>query len=243
MQTTNLTNSGVGHIWNAIVNSALNGEESPYMIKNQSYYNSSSRGASMRVSVRCDYEKLEEFKSKHVHGYAPFIVILARCMSYEATIRVLAYNLTTNKFEHWVNNASYSHTTGRHQSQCAVFSNYDNTFDFTPHDGIHHLDHVTNRDSEEFAKKQYHLARDLGTDAKRYINTPRRQRHTTARYCKELLTTLYKVEHLLEGNTTAWAEEALHTIYDLQAGATGCADFDGDKAVFNAVFALHDIKG
>lgn len=244
MQTTNLGNETIGAIWGELVSNQLS---SKYMLEEDRarYSNSSHKDASFHIVVaaRSSVFDVPRFRYNAVSSSG---VVLATCYSYGAQIRKLVLNTKTRKFEHWINNARYSHTTGRHQSVCrsgtyGMNSSPDvETFDFSWADDIQVLNtspFYHNR--AESADTMLDAIRKKASSLHAFVNTPRRQSKTIARYCSEFLEWLETVEHCTLGEEDLFPVQ-LGYIDQYRTAARGCADFGGDKHVFNAVMALID---
>ena len=243
MQTTNLGNETIGAIWGELVSNQLS---SKYMLEEDRarYSNSSHKDASFHIVVtaRAGIIATDEITGARISKN----IGLATCYSYGAAICKLVLNAKTRKFEHWTNNTRYSHTTGRHQSVCrsgtfGMNSSPDvETFDFSWTDDINSLNYshfhptranCANRMLERITKKASSL--------REFVNTPRRQKQTIARYCSEFIEWLEAVEHCTLGEEDLFPVQ-LGYIDQYKTAARGCVDFDGDKHVFNAVMALID---
>lgn len=235
MQTTNLGNETIGAIWGELVSNQLS---SKYMLEENRarYSNSSHKDATFHIVVHA--------RSGITTGTNNIVV--ATCYSYGAQIRKLLLNTKTRKFEHWINNAQYSHTTQRHQSACrsgtyGMNSSPDiETFDFTWVDDIHAFgtgSFYHNR--AESADTMLDAIRKKASSLHAFVNTPRRQSKTIARYCSEFIQWLDTVEHCTLGEDESFTAQ-LEYIDQYRTAARGCVDFDGDKHTFNAVMALID---
>ena len=171
---------------------------------------------------------------------------IAVCYSYGAAIRKLVLNNKTNQFEHWINDVSYSHTTSRHQASCrsgafGMNSSPDvEKFDFSWVDDIEVLNyHCLQISRADTADTMLDAIRKKASSLHAFVNTPRRQRQTIARYCSEFLEWLDTVEHCTLGEESSFTAQ-LEYIDQYRTAARGCVDFDGDKHTFNAVMALAD---
>lgn len=244
MQTTNLGNETIGAIWGELVSNQLS---SKYMLEEDRarYSNSSHKDASLHIVVAARSSILYAPKSKFITANRHCLEV-ATCYSYNAQIRKLLLNTKTGRFEHWINNARYSHTTQRHQSACdmgtyGMNSSPDvDTFDFTWLDDIHALPTgpfyygragVTDTMLDAIRKKASSLHA--------FVNTPRRQSKTIARYCSEFIEWLDTVEHCTLGEEDLFPVQ-LEYIDQYRTAARGCVDFAGDKHTFNAVMTLID---
>ena len=240
MKTTNFGNEAIGAIWGELVSNQMS---SKYILEENRtcYSNSSHENATFYISVasRAGITRTPINKNRE---YA----ILATCFSYGAAIRKLVLNTKTRKFEHWINDTHYSHTTQRHQSACAMGTYGMNsspdvdTFDFTWADDINFLNCThSNPTRANCANTMLDVIRKKASSLHAFVNKPRRQSKTITRCCSEFLKWLDTVEHCTLGEEDLFSVQ-LGYVDQYRTAARGCVDFDGDKHVFNAVMALID---
>lgn len=166
----------------------------------------------------------------------------AALYSYNAPIRKRIVNHNTGEFEYWINDASYSVTTSKHQS-LARYHEYDNprayTYDFTVFEDVFKLKDV-NLSREAFVFPAGIRAKELVDGFVRFINTPRRQKRTIAREAVERAKGMRDLCHIIEFSCNNKNDiNMYHMMEDYASAFEQCAEFGGEKTIFEAVHALN----
>jgi hypothetical protein len=236
MRTRNIGNSTVANIWADLVECP---KTSGYVKVGAVYTGSTNLGKQATFSVEVYPTFLQYQRGEKLDK----TITLAKCNSYDATIRKLVYCVETDSLEHWVNDYSYSVTTSKHQSECNQASvlrrKSENTFKFDWMENIYSLSYVgrySGRYSQELVNEvAYRLDRAV-QDLHKFINTPRRQSQTIKRKCQEYKTKFEDMLHCLPDMD--YAVGTRNVLEDYITAVNGTTEFDGDKHVFNAVYAL-----
>ena len=236
MRTRNIGNSTVAKIWADLVE---NPKTSEYVKAGAVYTGSTNRDKDATFSVEIGsafirYQRGEKLDKS---------ITLANCKSYEAVIRALVYCVETDSLEHRVNDYSHSVTTSAHQSECrkALYFAYPavETYKFDWMEGIYSLSYVgrySGRYSQELVNEVAYRLDHAVQDLHKYINTPRRQSQTIKRKCQEYKTKFEDMLHCLPDMD--YAVGTRNVLEDYITAVNGTTEFDGDKHVFNAVYAL-----
>lgn len=167
----------------------------------------------------------------------------ATLYSYEAPIRKRVYNRNAGQFEYWINDASYSVTTSKHQS-LARRHEEDNprayTFDFTVFDNVFEFKYNIDQSRGAFIKPAGIRAKQLVDGFVRFINTPRRQKRTIAREAVERGQGMRDLCHIIEFSCNNEDDiDMYHMMEDYASAFEQCAEFGGVKEIFEAVHALN----
>ena len=236
MRTRNIGNPAVAKIWADLIE---NPKTSEYVKAGAVYTGSTNRDKDATFSVEIGsafirYQRGEKLDKS---------ITLANCKSYEATIRALVYCVETDSLEHRVNDFTHSVTTSKHQSECrsALYFAYPavETYNFDWMGGIYSLSYVSRcsgRYSQELVNEVAYRLDHAVQDLHKYINTPRRQSQTIKRKCLEYKTKFEDMLHCLPDMD--YAVGTRNVLEDYITAVNGTTEFDGDKHVFNAVYAL-----
>lgn len=236
MRTKNIGNPTVAKIWADLVE---NPKTSEYVKAGAVYTGSTNRYKDVTFSVEIGsafirYQRGEKLDKS---------ITLANCKSYEATIRALVYCVETDSLEHRVNDFTHSVTTSAHQSECrsALYFAYPavETYKFDWMGGIYSLSYVgrySGRYSQELVNEVAYRLDHAVQDLHKFINTPRRQSQTIKRKCQEYKTKFEDMLHCLPDMD--YAIGTRNVLEDYITAVNGTTEFDGDKHVFNAVYAL-----
>ena len=240
MRTRNIGNSTVANIWADLVEYPKTSE---YVKAGAVYTGSTNRDKDATFSVEIGsafirYQRGEKLDKS---------ITLANCKSYDAVIRALVYCVETDSLEHRVNDYTHSVTTAKHQSECNKALSYvihnhlesENTFKFDWMDGIYSLSYVgrySGRYSQELVNEVAYRLDHAVQDLHKFINTPRRQSQTIKRKCQEYKTKFEDMLHCLPDMD--YAVGTRNILEDYITAINGTIEFDGDKHVFNAVYAL-----
>ena len=240
MRTKNIGNSTVASIWADLVEYP---QTSEYVKAGAVYTGSTNRDKRATFSVEIGSAFIRYQRGEKLDK----TITLAKCNSYDATIRKLVYCVETDSLEHWVNDYSYSVTTTDHQSKCNMALSYvihnhlesENTFKFDWIEGIYSLSYVgrySGRYSQNLVNEVAYRLDHAVKDLHKYINTPRRQAQTIKRKCQEFKTKLQDMLHCLPDMD--YAVGTRNVLEDYITAVIGTIEFDGEKHVFNAVYAL-----
>ena len=163
--------------------------------------------------------------------------------SYNAPIRKRVRSHSEDyPFEYWINDASYSVTTARHQS-LARRHEYNNpkacTFDFTVFGEVFKLQ-STGLTRDVFVYPAGIRAKELVDGFANFISKPRRQKRTIAREAVERAQGLRELCHIIEYSCKTENDiNMYHMMEDYASAFEQCAEFGGVKEIFEAVHALN----